>query len=677
MSYIINNSRGDLLVVVPDGTINTTATSVSLIGQGVTNFGTAQNENFVFMLENFADTAPPVNAITGQLWYDTGSDKISAYSLANTWVALASEAYVQAQKISPDFTGTPTAPTAANATNTTQIATTAFVQNGLAIQAQYNVGTYAPLISPALTGAPTAPTAVSGTANTQIATTEFVTVSPTFTGAPIAPTAANATSNTQIATTAFVQNQKNNMALTGNSTAITAAYATNTTQIATTAFVQGEKVSPAFTGVPTAPTAALSTSNTQIATTAFVSAALGGAVGNLGTMATQNANNVTITGGSISIAAGGTGATTAAGARTNLGLGSIATQNANNVTITGGAIVGISPIAVADGGTAATTASAARTNLGLGTMATQNSNSVDITGGNISAVNVYGSTGLSTGGNVFASNNMSAIGNVNANGNISAGGTVQTFNGNITSTFGSLSVGGNVIAGSFGNILGGSFTNVSVGGNITGANVRANGTLSATSGIYGTVYGTLQPSTALGTNYGGTGVSLSGGWPTFLYYLNSSFTQITGSTSNVYSYDLRCDLQYFSQGGFSYTQIVSDAGGLTIPRTGIYNITVGATLSVASGSSRIIQLQLTRWVPAGGGVYNPSYWTLQSSGATNFTNGIGFNSITGTTTMYCTQGTLIQPRIDVASSGTGQFTIAQTIGSGSYTFISGHYVTDY
>lgn len=61
---------------------------------------------------------------------------------------------------SPTFTGTPLAPTAAAATNTTQIATTAFVQLQKA--------------SPAFTGTPTAPTAASGTNTTQIATTEFV-----------------------------------------------------------------------------------------------------------------------------------------------------------------------------------------------------------------------------------------------------------------------------------------------------------------------------------------------------------------------------------------------------------------------------------------------------------------------------------------------------------------------
>jgi len=55
----------------------------------------------------------------------------------------------------------------------------------------------------------------------------------------------------------------------------------------------------------------------------------------------------------------------ASASRTNLGLGTIATQAANSVAITGGSISGITDLAVADGGTGASTASAARTNLGV------------------------------------------------------------------------------------------------------------------------------------------------------------------------------------------------------------------------------------------------------------------------------------------------------------------------
>lgn len=72
----------------------------------------------------------------------------------------------KADYASPTLTGTPLAPTASAGTNTTQIATTAYVQTAL--------GDKADLASPVLTGVPEAPTAASGTDTVQIATTAFV-----------------------------------------------------------------------------------------------------------------------------------------------------------------------------------------------------------------------------------------------------------------------------------------------------------------------------------------------------------------------------------------------------------------------------------------------------------------------------------------------------------------------
>ena len=456
MSYIINNSRGNVIAVIADGTVNTTATDLSLVGRGLTDYGTYENENYVFLLENFANSTAPLQPILGQLWYNSATDVISAYSSANVFVALASQDYVQAQKISPVFTGVPIAPTANAGTATTQLATTAFVTNSPQLAGVPTAPTAAPGTnttqiattayvsnSPQFTGTPLAPTAAAGTATTQLATTAFVTNSPQLAGVPTAPTAANGTNTTQISTTAFVQNLRDNIVLTGTPVAPTAAFNSNSTQIATTAFVQGEKVSPVFTGVPLAPTAPLGTSNTQIATTNFVK----GSTDALPTMSQQNANAVAIVGGTITgiddlaVADGGTGASTTAGARTNLELGNIAIMNtsnvafiggtANNIVITGGSVAGlVTPLAVDSGGTGGNTQASARSGIGLGSIATQNVNSVTITGGNISGLAApleisSGGTGGNSQANARSSLGLGTISIQNAGAVAITGGTIS------------------------------------------------------------------------------------------------------------------------------------------------------------------------------------------------------------------------------------------------------------
>ena len=115
---------------------------------------------------------------------------------------------------------------------------------------------------------------------------------------------------------------------TGNETINGNLTVTGTTSLGgalsgTTATFSGaiSSVSPSFTGTPTAPTAPNGTSTTQIATTAFVQ----NFSATLGTMSTQNANNVAITGGTISglssplpVLSGGTGVTTSTGSGNNV-----------------------------------------------------------------------------------------------------------------------------------------------------------------------------------------------------------------------------------------------------------------------------------------------------------------------------------------------------------------------
>jgi hypothetical protein len=75
MSYTILNSRGTQLTVVADGTVDNTL-PIKLIGKNYAGYGEIQNENLVYMLENFANANGPNNPITGQLWYDTSNAKL-------------------------------------------------------------------------------------------------------------------------------------------------------------------------------------------------------------------------------------------------------------------------------------------------------------------------------------------------------------------------------------------------------------------------------------------------------------------------------------------------------------------------------------------------------------------------------------------------------------------------
>jgi hypothetical protein len=132
-------------------------------------------------------------------------------------------------------------------------------------------------------------------------------------------------------------------------------------------------------------------------------------------MSVQNANGVIITGGTVTgitpltIADGGTGAGTASQARTNLGLasgaittvGTMATQNNSAVNITGGSIINITDLSVADGGTGASTAAQARINLGVPDAAT---------------ISITGTGGLTGGGNLTASQTISIAANSNGYG---------------------------------------------------------------------------------------------------------------------------------------------------------------------------------------------------------------------------------------------------------------------
>ena len=149
--------------------------------------------------------------------------------------------------------------------------------------------------------------------------------------------------------------------------------------IATAIATKADLASPTFTGTPLAPTASPGTNTTQLATTAFVTAA----TSTLGTMSTQNANAVAITGGTVSglssLGVSGTAtATTFAGAGTSL------TGTAASLNIGGNAATATS----ATSATTATTATNATNILGNSTQTYQN-----VTGSRSYSVTYTNSTG--------------------------------------------------------------------------------------------------------------------------------------------------------------------------------------------------------------------------------------------------------------------------------------------
>jgi hypothetical protein len=263
---------------------------------------------------------------------------------------------------SPQFTGTPTAPTPAQSNNSGSLATTAFVHAAVTASttgvSSFNTRTGAvlltladitgaggaPLASPAFTGHPTGVTEAPGDNSIRLATTAFVEAavagvnagvlsfntrvgavvltaadltavggallaSPTFTGTPAAPTATPGTSTTQIASTAFVE-----AAIAGLPVPVSSFNGRTGVvnfQAADLSAVGGALLnSPAFTGNPTGVTQPPGNSSTSLATTAFVMAAVAGATAGVSSFNART-GAVTLTTADITGAGGVTAASPA------------------------------------------------------------------------------------------------------------------------------------------------------------------------------------------------------------------------------------------------------------------------------------------------------------------------------------------------------------------------------
>lgn len=90
MAYNLSLSNGEPLVTIADGTVDINFTSLNLIGKNFAGYGALMNQNFVYLLENFSNSAPPTNPLVGQLWYDADNRTMKVYTANDTWKVISS-----------------------------------------------------------------------------------------------------------------------------------------------------------------------------------------------------------------------------------------------------------------------------------------------------------------------------------------------------------------------------------------------------------------------------------------------------------------------------------------------------------------------------------------------------------------------------------------------------------
>ena len=78
MAYSVNftDSINKTPITIDDNSRNTVDTSLTFVGRNEASYGQAIAENFLQILENFANSTPPSNPIEGQLWYDSGTNRL-------------------------------------------------------------------------------------------------------------------------------------------------------------------------------------------------------------------------------------------------------------------------------------------------------------------------------------------------------------------------------------------------------------------------------------------------------------------------------------------------------------------------------------------------------------------------------------------------------------------------
>jgi hypothetical protein len=82
MSYVLKRTNGTTQVTIQDGSIDQ-STDLVFVGKNYAGYGQTVNENFLKLLENFANTKRPSDPLNGQVWYDSGNLKLKFYDSFN------------------------------------------------------------------------------------------------------------------------------------------------------------------------------------------------------------------------------------------------------------------------------------------------------------------------------------------------------------------------------------------------------------------------------------------------------------------------------------------------------------------------------------------------------------------------------------------------------------------
>jgi hypothetical protein len=100
MAYTITTTAGATLASIADGTVNSTNTSLTLIGKNYAGYGIFLNENYIKLLENFYNSSAPTAPLAGQLWYDSTNNLLKVYN-GTIWKPISSSASGSSQPASP------------------------------------------------------------------------------------------------------------------------------------------------------------------------------------------------------------------------------------------------------------------------------------------------------------------------------------------------------------------------------------------------------------------------------------------------------------------------------------------------------------------------------------------------------------------------------------------------